>query len=190
VILFKVITPICQRALIILTTVGALSACANHQPLEGVDFVDKQRFEGEWYVIANIPYFAERNKVGSKTTYVHRKGRLFDDIFEAHDKTFDSDLKKIVGTVKSLNEKNNEWRSTFYWFIRFKFSVVHVNPEYDLMLLGHSSRKYGWVMARNKRISNSEYQRSMNIFEQLGYDIKQFSKVPQLPNQIGQPGFQ
>lgn len=167
-----------------------LTACASYPPLEIAASVDAERFKGSWYVIANIPYFAERNKIASKTTYRHRKGKLYDDIFEARDGSFDNTPKKIVGKVKSLNDDNTVWRSTFYWVFRFKFSVLHVDADYELMLLGHESRKYGWVMARSKQLSQEDYQRALSIFEQRGYDTSLFSKVPQLPEQIGQPGFQ
>ena len=179
-------------ALLVLSglVLGTLTGCANHQPLKKADFVDSEKFSGEWYVIANIPYFAEKNKVGSKTTYLHRKGNLYDDIFEAHDDNFDSDFKKLTGKVKSLNAQNNEWRSTFYWVLRFKFSVIHVDPDYNLMLLGHDSRDYGWVMARDKQVSDEDYQRALDIFTEHGFDISRFGKVPQFPEQLGQPGFQ
>lgn len=179
-----------KSGLLALLLGSQLMACVSYPPLEKAEFVDAEQFKGSWYVIANIPYFAERNKVGSKTTYLHREGKLYDDIFEAHDQNFDSDYKKLVGKVKSLNEQNNEWRSTFYWVINFKFAVLHVDPDYELMLLGHKSRKYGWVMARDRQISESDYQRALDTFKQRGYDISQFKKVPQLPEDIGQPGFQ
>jgi len=168
----------------------SLSACTTYPPLEKAKYVDAERFKGSWYVIANIPYFAERNKVASKTTYKHRQGSVYDDIFEARDGDFSSEPKKIKGKARSLNEQNNEWRSTFYWVLNFKFSVIHVDPNYELMLLGHKSRKYGWVMARNPKISQEDYQRALNIFEKRGYDTSNFSKVPQFPEQIGQTGFQ
>jgi len=167
-----------------------LSACASYPPIEKAASVDAKKFVGDWYVIANIPYFAERNKVGSKTTYRHRKGNLYDDIFEAHDKNFDSPRKEIVGKVVSLNEENTVWRSTFYWVLKFKFSVIHVDPEYQIMLLGHESRKYGWIMSRSKTIPEEDYLSALSVFEDRGYDTKLFSKVPQLPEQVGKPRFQ
>ncbi len=167
-----------------------VAACASYPPLERASSVDAERFKGSWYVIANIPYFAERNKVASKTTYRHRKGNLYDDIFEARDGSFDKEPKKIVGKVKSLNNDNTVWRSTFYWIFRFKFSVVHMDPDHQMMLLGHESRKYGWVMARSKQIADEDYKRALKIFDERGYNTDLFSKVPQLPEQLGQPGFQ
>ena len=47
----------------------ALSGCAmmlGGPPPETVDEVDLERYMGEWYVIANIPYFGERDNVAGQ----------------------------------------------------------------------------------------------------------------------------
>ena len=49
----------------------ALAACAgqlpifedDEEPLEAVDYVDLNRYMGRWYLIANIPNFAERGNI-------------------------------------------------------------------------------------------------------------------------------
>ena len=58
------------------------------------------------------------------------------------------------------------------------------------MLIGVVSRDLGWVFSRNKTISDAEYEHALAIFADNDYDIKQFSKVPQLPEKIGKEGFQ
>ena len=167
-----------------------ISGCTSYPPLnKTADYVDPDRFAGQWYVISNIPYFAERNKVASRTTYKRRGDNLFDDIFESKNKSFDAELKRLEGTVKSINDENTRWQSTFYKVIKFKFDVLDVNPDYSVVLLGHPSRKYGWVMARQNTISDADYQIAMQTFADNGYDLTKFGKVPQLPEQLNQPGF-
>ncbi|MFT5571510.1 MAG: apolipoprotein D and lipocalin family protein [Cryomorphaceae bacterium] len=89
-----------------------------------------------------------------------------------------------------LNENNTRWRSTFYKVIRFSFDVVDVDENYQTLLLGHPSRKYGWVMSRKKAMTSADYQRALEVFKNNYYDVSRFSKVPQLPEQIGKDGFQ
>jgi len=96
-----------------------LASCASQPPLiNKPSFVDPDRFAGDWYVISNIPYFGERNKVDSKTTYRRSGSNTFDDIFEARDGGFDSKVTTLVGKAKSLNDRNTRWQSTFYWVMR------------------------------------------------------------------------
>lgn len=169
-----------------------LSACAakDYPALETADYVDPERFVGRWYVIANIPYFAERNKVGSQTIYQKREGKGYDDIFVARNKNFDNPEKRLKGSVVSLNDSNTSWKSTFYRFLNFTFHVVYIEDDYRYMLLGHPSRNYGWVMARTNVLDEADYQKAMSVFSDRGYEIGDFLKVPQIPEQLGQSGFQ
>jgi apolipoprotein D and lipocalin family protein len=46
--------------------ISALAGCApDPHPLPLASNVDMSRYAGRWYVIANIPYFAENGNVGS-----------------------------------------------------------------------------------------------------------------------------
>lgn len=174
----------------LLSCLFLLSACATHPPLQQAKYVDPDRFAGEWFVIANIPYFGERNKVESRTSYIKQGPNDYADIFAAKTGSFDAPLEETVGRARSLNDSNTEWLAVFYWVFRFKFNVVHMDEDYQLMLLGHRSRDYGWVMARNNTISDADYQRAMQLFEANGYDTSRFSKVPQRPEDLGKPGYQ
>lgn len=169
-----------------------LSACAsnNFTPLKTAEFVDRSKFEGEWYVIANIPYFAEKGKVASRTIYKKRGPNLYDDIFIYRDKSFDNDEKRKVGKVVSMNSNNTQWKSTFYWVLNFKFDVLYVDEDYKMILFGHPSRDYAWVMARSNTLTDTDYQRAMQVFIDNDYDTSRISKVPQTRAQVGQPGFQ
>jgi len=180
------------KYLAVITLLSCLAACTakNYPPLQTASYVDPDKFAGRWFVIANIPYFAERNKVGSQTIYRKRKDRLYDDIFVARNKNFSNPEKSLKGSVRILNDTNTRWKSTFYWILNFTFDVVHVEDDYSFMLLGHPSRDYGWVMARTNTLSDGDYQQAMEIFVTLDYNIERFSKVPQLVEQLGQPGFQ
>ena len=68
---------------------SALTACASKDcsELKTVDYVDPDKFSGKWFVIANIPYFAEKDKVGSYTIYRKRRDRVYDDIFVSRSNT-------------------------------------------------------------------------------------------------------
>jgi len=168
-----------------------LNGCASHPPFsQHASYVDPDRFMGTWHTISNIPYFAERGKVATNSNYIRRGPNKYDDIFESRKKNFDAPVKKLAGTMKSLNDNNNEWQSTFYKIISSKFTVLYIDEDYQIALLGHKSRKYGWVFSRNKQMSDDDYVKAMSIFNQNGFDIQKFKKVPQFQNQLGLTDFQ
>ena len=181
-----------KQFLILLQTIVYLSllGCSSEPTvLKAVESIDVDQFMGEWYVISNIAYFAENNKVGSKTTYLRAPDNTYQDIFESKDGSFNNETDKLIGSIKSTNVSNSKWESTFYWVIRFKFEVLEIDEDYQIVLLGHKSRDYGWVMARDKSISDEDYDKAMQTFKNNGYDTEKFGKVPQFPKDIGAPGY-
>jgi len=150
-----------------------------------VDYIDLEKFAGEWFVISNIPYFAEKGKVATKTTYIRTGENTFDDVFESKDGSFDKPVDKITGQAISLNKKNTTWKSTFYWLINFEYEILYVDSEYTIMLLGHRSRDYGWLMSRTNTVSQKTLNTALTVFANNGYDITKFKLVPQVPAQIG-----
>ena len=165
-----------------------ISACTSHPPLKTADYVSPEQFAGDWYVVANIDYFAERNKVEGKVSYVPTsKPGIYDDIFSARDGSFDAPRKQLKGWAKSLNEQNTEYRSTFYWIIRSRFSVIHIEPNW--MLLGHKNRKLAWIMARQPKLSDANYAKALQILSVRGFDTAQVKRVPQFREDIGRDGY-
>jgi len=167
----------------------SLNACSSGPPLKTVSYVDQQQFAGKWYVVANIDNFLERNKVAATTTFLEKSPGVYKDIFRFRNGGFDQPEDKIVGKAKSANDANTVWQSTFYTIIRSKFEVLSVDSNYQLMLLGHRSRNYGWIFSRTPLLSDKDHIQAMSIFKDNGYDTSRFLKVPQLVEQIGQPGF-
>jgi len=186
----------CRKLLSLFVGLLSIQLCVSctsyksYPPLKEVDYVNPQQFEGEWYVIANIPYFAEKNKVGGKVIYRKRDEIWYDDIYKAHKSNFSNDITTLKGKTKSLNQANTLWQSTFYRFFKFNYHIISMDENYQIMLLAHPSRKYGWVMARKPMISEQNYQMALSVFMDNQYDITKFSKVPQKPSDIGQKGYQ
>jgi apolipoprotein D and lipocalin family protein len=57
--------------------------------------------------------------------------------------------------------------------------VLYLDPGYRFMAVGHPSRDYGWVMARDKSMSDADYADVMAALAKQGYDPARFRKVPQ-----------
>lgn len=170
------------KLLVVFAAAAALLACTSKPPLIKAPPIASEDFSGDWYVIANIPYFAERGKVDSKTTYIALGDGHYRDVFTARQDSFAAPVETMQGKARSLDGTNTEFLSVFNWIFRFKFSVLYHSE--DIMLLGHRSRKYGWVMARVKQIPEEQYTAALQVFAENGYDISQFKQVPQYPEQL------
>lgn len=171
-----------------------LSGCAMMRggpPLETVDRVDLERYMGEWYVIANIPYFGERGNVAGRAIYRMRDDGRIDDIYRYRDGSFDAPEEEMTGVAWVVDEETNaQWKVQFYWPIRFGYYIVGLDEDYQWTVVGHPSREYAWIMAREPAVSDERYGALLELLEARGFDPSQLQKVPQRPDQVGQPGFQ
>jgi apolipoprotein D and lipocalin family protein len=174
----------------------ALYACANggesqHMPpLTSNAKIDLQRYMGAWYVIANIPYFAERGKFASRDVYALDADGNIDTTF-VYRKSFDSPEKTTgsLGVVQP-GTNNSYWIVRFLWIIRADYLILDIAPDYSWVLVGQPSRKLGWVLARDPAMDDALYTQLIDKFRSFDYDAAQFQRVVQFKEQLGKPGFQ
>lgn len=155
-------------------------------PLRTVPKVDLARYMGDWRVIANIPYFAERGKVDTIEGYRLRPDGKIDNTFTFRKGTFDAPQKSYHFTAEVTNPQSNaEWRVKFLPLVKVAYLIIDLDPDYQWTVVGHPSRKYGWIMAREKTMPDATYRSILTRLGEQGYDPAKFEKVPQVPPQTG-----
>ena len=85
---------------------------------------------------------------------------------------------RALATVVN-HETNAEWRVKFFGLITAKYLVIDLDPNYQWTVIGHPSRNYGWIMAREKSLPHATYEAILDRVAAQGYDPGQFAKVPQ-----------
>lgn len=179
-----------KRIPILLALLVTLSSCATfatNQPL--ANNVDLSRYAGRWYIIANIPYFAERGKVGSYFDVSFPDGNVR-DVYHGRDGGFDAELSHFVMhgyVVKGTG--GAYWRESPFWPVYLSYLILYVDRNYQTALVGYPGKDYGWVLSRSPRMDDALYDDLLKKFAAIGYDPSKFRRVPQFPDQIGKPGF-
>lgn len=159
---------------------------ATQAPLRTVRHVDLRRYMGDWRVIANIPYFGEKNCVDSIEGYRLRPDGRIDNYFTYRKKSFSASQKQMRALAWVVNHDTNaEWRVRFFGLLTVDYLILDVDPNYQWAILGYPKRKYGWILAREKTLPEKTYQMLLQRLAAQGYDPARFRKVPQLPSQIG-----
>lgn len=145
-----------------------------------VDYVDIDRFMGDWYVIANIPTFLEKgahnavesyalNEDGSiQTTFTFRKGG-----FDGEEKQYNP--KGFVTDTRS----NAIWGMRFIWPIKADYRIVYLSEDYSKTIIARQKRDFIWIMARTPAIPEEDLQHMLEFSENIGYDVTQIERVPQ-----------
>lgn len=188
-----------RRCTTILLALLALTACVS-QPLtqeeiedvllKPVEHVDLDRYMGRWYMIANIPYFAEAGNVAVHVDYSLREDGLINDSYTAR-KGFG--LKPFInkGLISITDEQNHAFGSiSFLPALWQDFTIVYLDPHYRYTVIGHPSRNFCWVFAREPYMSDEIYADALATLKDNLFDVSRVFKIPQTPEQIGQLGFQ
>lgn len=185
-----------RRLALLLPLLMLLAACASTggtamPPLTSTATVDLDRYMGRWWVIANVPYFAERGKVATADVYALRDDGRIDNTY-AYRKAFDKPEKTMGGVATVVPGTNNaQWRIAFFGgLVKADLLVMEVAPDYSWALIGHPKRKLAWIFAREQAMDDALYQQLRAKFATWGYDPQTLQRVPQFPAQTGQPGFQ
>ncbi len=151
--------------------------------------IDLQRFMGRWQVIAHVPYFAERGDVASSDTYtLQADGDIavrytYQAGFDEPVKTFDSRATVKAGTG------DRDWTTWFFRIIPTRFRILEVAPDYSWALIDYPGRDLAWVFSREPLMNAALYDDLLRRMDGHGVDTGKLMRIPQVREQVGQPGF-
>ena len=145
-----------------------------------VDYVDIERFMGDWYVIANIPTFIEKGATNAIESYKLGEKGVIETTFTFYQDSPDGEKKVYRPKGFIYNTKTNaEWRMQFIWPFKMPFLIIDLDDDYQYTVIGYPSRKYVWIMARESKLSDEVYYSILSDLAEIGYDISQVNKIPQ-----------
>lgn len=160
----------------------ALAACQSvpHPPIVTPERVDLDRFMGDWYVIANIPTFIERDAYNAVESYRRNPDGTIATTFTFRKGGFDGPEKRYRPTGYVYDTASNAvWGMQFLWPIKADFRIVYVDENYTQTIIGRDKRDYVWIMARQPAIPGADYARLIALLAEQGYDTGKIQKVPQ-----------
>jgi apolipoprotein D and lipocalin family protein len=161
-----------------------LSACAAvpKDPIPTVAHVDLERFMGDWYVIASIPTFLEKDAYDAVESYrLEPDGRIA-TTFTFHKGSFDGPVKTMrpTGFVQD-HASNARWGMQFIWPFKAEYLIAYLDDSYGETIIARNSRDYVWIMARKSTLDPAVYQGLVERVAGMGYDISKLRRVPQQP---------
>ena len=158
-----------------------MGACAARGPeMETVDYVDIERFMGDWYVIANIPTFLEKEAYNAVETYALNDDGSIATTFTFRKGGFDGEEKEFnpKGFISDTST-NATWGMRFVWPIKADYRIIYVDDDYSKTVIARQKRDFIWIMARSPQIPDAEYQELVELAESVGYDVSKIQRVPQ-----------
>ena len=163
-----------------------LSSCKtmdrnNMKPLETVNFVDINRYIGEWYEIARYEHRFQKGCVGSKATYSLRDDGKITVVNECFEKSFSENIRSVKGKAWVVDEQSNaKLKVSFFWPFSGDYWVIDLGDNYEYAVVGHPGRKYLWILSRTPEMDENVYNEILARLEKQDYDTTKLFKSSQL----------
>lgn len=158
-------------------------SCCRTSPgpqIQTVEYVDLDRFMGDWYVVANIPTFLEKGAHNAVESYERSDDGTIATTFTFRAGRFDGPVRRFRPKGFVLDTRTNAvWGMRFVWPIKADYRILYLNDDYTQTVIGRQKRDYVWIMARTPSIPEPDFERILRLLSDLGYDVSRIERVPQ-----------
>lgn len=169
----------------------SLSACASggdyrdtSVPMQTVQFVDLNRYQGVWYEIARFPVSFEEGCFGVTAEYTLNTDGTVRVVNTCREGSLNAEPRSASATAQKTDETGAKLSVDFVPFVPFTagdYWVLDIDESYQTVVVGTPSGFAGWILARQPQISQSRLQRGYDVLTRNGYDVSQMILTPQLP---------
>ena len=156
-----------------------LLGCQSTKSIYTVNEVDLDRFMGDWYVIASIPTFIEKDAFNALESYQLEADGTVATTFTFNKGGFDGKLKTYNPKGFVVEDTGNAvWKMQFVWPFKAEYRIISLTEDYQQTVIGRSKRDYVWIMARTPAIPDDDYNGILKFLEDQGYTLDNLRKVP------------
>jgi apolipoprotein D and lipocalin family protein len=154
-------------------------SCRSPNPIRSESFVDLTRFMGDWYVMANIPTFLEKDAWNAIENYELRDDGVIATTFTFNKGAPEGPRKEFhpKGFVRDP-ETNALWGMQFVWPFKAEYIVVYVDDAYTETIIGRRKRDYLWLMTRSPDHPEDRIAAMIDLAVEEGYDRSKIQRVP------------
>ena len=162
---------------IILSNCNDRSDFKSTETMKTVNYVDLEKYMGDWYVIANIPTFIEKNATNAIESafladgIIHTTFSFYKGSPEGEKKKYIA--QKVLFIIKKLTLSGE---CNFLWPFKMPFLIIELDEDYSYTVIGYPSKKYVWIMARDPQMEEKRYNLILDNLSKIGYDISLIKK--------------
>ncbi len=157
-----------------------LTSSYSQKSVPVVSAVDLNRYKGFWYEIARLPNFFERKLKCTSATYTLRDDGKITVLNKGN---FISDPQKTSSAkgVAWIPDKNSpaKLKVRFFWPFSGDYWIMDLDKNYRYVLIGEPSRRYLWILSREKTIDEETYDKLLQKAVDSGYNVDSIIRVEQ-----------
>lgn len=148
------------------------SACSmkSKSPLPLVPYVDIDRYMGVWYEVASYLNSFQKGCACTKAVYNRMPSgevRVENDCIKKGKPSKANGVAKVVP-----NTGNAHLRVQFFWPFSGDYSIIMLDTEYQWAVVGNPSRKYLWILSRDKVLPPTAWGMISKRLPDFGYCIE------------------
>jgi apolipoprotein D and lipocalin family protein len=153
-------------------------------PLNVYPHVDLERYLGEWYEIARIPYKYERGCFNTKAIYSKNTDGSIKVLNICNKESLNGELDTVEGKAFIADKETNaKLKIQFQWPFKGDYCILDVGKDYEYALVGSHDRDHLWVLSRTTKINGNSLKKLKNIATREGFDVERllFTEHNELP---------
>lgn len=166
-----------KKSLLLLTAAAAGTLIYNiwkpvKSTLPVIDNFDINKYLGEWFEIARLDFFWEKNLQQVKANYsLNEDGTIKVTNTGINEKS--GKLKQSIGQAK-FSETPNKGALQVSFFKPFYsgYNIMHIDSDYNYALIFGENLDYLWILSRTKEIPESIKEKYLNYAKNAGYEIE------------------
>lgn len=175
-----------MRIMFAIATLAALAACGpsyrtTSEPLVAQADFEPDRYLGLWYEVARYPVVFQTGCTATTAEYGAVDADTVSVLNTCRKGTPDGPVEQIAGQADIVGPGRLKVRFDSVPFVRGDYTVLWVDEAYQTAVVGTSSGKAGWILARTPEISDRTRQTAESVLAANGYDPSGLIDVPHRP---------
>src|SRR5262245_43693534 len=152
--------------------------CTEHPPLE-VAKVDLERFQGGWYEIAKLPRPTQEGCVATTASYRLKSPTELDVYSECREGALDGPVRRMAARAVVTDPDEPAKLSLDFGGFFGDYWIVEVGKNYEYAAVGHPSRDYLWILAREPTMSDAEYRGVVERAKKKDFEVSRLEMTEQ-----------
>ncbi len=149
---------------------GALAACVVgcEGPLDTVPYVDTTQLQGTWFEIGHLPRSTQEGCAGTTATY----DAIADGRFAVTHECLlpNGQQLKSSATLYVIDQTSNAKLGIDLGGFIGDYWIIDQASDYHYLVVGHPSRQYLWILARDRHMSQTDLDGILARAKQNGFD--------------------
>lgn len=136
-----------------------------------VEDFELEKYLGEWYEIARIDFFWEKDLKNVKALYQSKSNGAI-KVTNTGVNLKSSKDKKSIGKAKfNSTSDRGDLLVSFFGPFYSGYNIMHVDENYQSALIFGDNLDYLWILSRNKTIDEKTKKMYLDYAEKAGYEL-------------------